>query len=245
MNVFSKTKKLYLYIVVGIALIALIVGFVFAGKIIYENKFLPKVSVFVAVYNTAPYLDRCLTSLVNQTLKDIEIIVVNDGSTDNSEEIIQKYAKKDKRIVYIKFDKNQGLSATRNYSIKIARGKFIGFCDSDDYVDEMFFENLYNQSEGYDIVRGIVLKNGNYVHNKPYGCIAPSIFRRKFILYNKITFPYVPNEDAYFKKIAFKKTRRINETENNGIYYHYEFREGSLCNYVFDKEKNEWKGPCI
>ena len=87
-----------------------------------------KVSVIVPVYNVEKYLEKCLTSLVNQTLNDIEIIVVNDGSSDNSQKIIDKYAKKYKNIKsYIK--NNGGVSDARNYGIKRATGKYISFIE--------------------------------------------------------------------------------------------------------------------
>ena len=81
---------------------------------------MPKVSVIVPVYNVEKYLSRCLTSLVSQTLKDIEIIVVNDGSTDNSKDIILKYQKNHKNIIYLE-KKNGGLSDAKNYGMKYAK----------------------------------------------------------------------------------------------------------------------------
>ena len=95
---------------------------------------MPKVSIIVPVYNVEEYLERCLDSLVNQTLKDIEIIIVNDGSTDGSKEKIQKYINKYKNIVYLEKE-NGGLSSARNYGIPYAKGEYIGFVDSDDYVE--------------------------------------------------------------------------------------------------------------
>lgn len=101
-----------------------------------------KISIIVPVYNTAKYLHQCLDSLKNQTLSEIEIICVNDGSTDNSLEILNEYAKKDSRFIVIK-QKNQGQSVARNLGIKTAKGQFIGFIDSDDYADHTMFEKLY------------------------------------------------------------------------------------------------------
>ena len=105
-----------------------------------------KVSVIVPVYNVENYLEKCLTSLVNQTLKDIEIIVVNDGSTDNSQKIIDRYEKKYSNVkAYVK--KNGGVSDARNYGINKAKGKYIAFVDGDDYVDEMMYEKMYKKAE--------------------------------------------------------------------------------------------------
>lgn len=103
-----------------------------------------KISIIVPIYNVEKYIDRCLNSLVNQTLKEIEIIIVNDKTPDNSMEICEKYAEKDHRIKIYNKDENEGLGYTRNYGISKANGEFIAFVDSDDYVDKDFYEKLYN-----------------------------------------------------------------------------------------------------
>lgn len=92
-----------------------------------------KVSVILPIYNVAPYLDETFQSLIHQSLKDIEIIAVNDGSTDNSEEIIRKYKQLDSRIIHIS-QENQGLSGARNTAIPYATGQYIYFMDSDDII---------------------------------------------------------------------------------------------------------------
>ena len=89
------------------------------------------ISIIVPIYNAEEYLKRCIDSLVNQTKKEIEIVLINDGSTDNSEKIIKSY--KDDRIKYFK-NKNQGIGKTRNFGIEKACGKYILFVDSDDYI---------------------------------------------------------------------------------------------------------------
>jgi glycosyltransferase involved in cell wall biosynthesis len=104
-----------------------------------------KVSVIVPVYNTAQYLRKCLNSLVNQTLTDMEFIVVNDGSPDNSQEIIDEFTSKYSKIKgFIK--PNGGLSDARNFGIEHASGEFIGFVDSDDYVSADMFERMYQKA---------------------------------------------------------------------------------------------------
>lgn len=108
-----------------------------------------KISVVVPIYNVEKYLARCLDSLVKQTLKDIEIICINDGSLDNSNKIAQSYAKKDSRIILIN-QANKGLSAARNVGIDAARGKYISFVDSDDWIDLDFLEKLYIVAEKYN-----------------------------------------------------------------------------------------------
>ena len=107
----------------------------------------PKISVIVPVYNVAKYLPECLDSIINQTLKDIEIICLNDGSTDNSLAILKEYASKDKRIILID-KKNDGLGYTRKIGLEHATGDYLLFCDSDDYYcDLRAFEELYNRIE--------------------------------------------------------------------------------------------------
>ena len=91
---------------------------------------MPKISVIIPVYNVEKYLAECLTSVVNQTFKDIEIICVNDGSTDNSPKILKEFAQKDSRIKIIN-QENQGLSAARNTGLDVATGEYVSFIDSD------------------------------------------------------------------------------------------------------------------
>lgn len=105
-----------------------------------------KVSIIVPVYNVERYVRKCLTRLVEQTLKDIEIIIVDDGSTDNSAQIIKEFAKRDNRIKYYKKE-NGGLSDARNYGMKYATAPYIAFLDSDDYVDVTIYEKMYRKAK--------------------------------------------------------------------------------------------------
>lgn len=109
----------------------------------------PKVSIIVPVYNTENYLFKCLMSLIQQKLKEIEIIIVDDGSTDNSPSIISEFKKEDSRIKVIT-QENKLQGAARNNGTKIATGEYIGFVDSDDWVDLDYFEKLYNAAKKYD-----------------------------------------------------------------------------------------------
>ena len=104
------------------------------------------VSIIIPVYNTAKFLPRCLNSVQNQTYKNLEIILINDGSTDNSLTIAEDYAKKDPRIKIIT-QKNQGLSAARNTGLKNATGDFITFVDSDDEIKSEMIEELLDAIE--------------------------------------------------------------------------------------------------
>ena len=109
-----------------------------------------KVSIIVPVYNVEKYLAKCLDSLVNQTLEDVEIIVVDDGSRDNSKQIIDEFQTKypDKIKSFVK--ENGGLSDARNFGLDRASGDYIGFVDSDDYVTAEMFEEMYSLAQKYD-----------------------------------------------------------------------------------------------
>ncbi len=121
-----------------------------------------KISIIVPIYNVSDYLNECLDSIINQTYKNLEIICINDGSTDNSLEIVKFYAQKDKRIIIV--DKqNGGVSSARNCGIKIATGNFLTFVDPDDYLEQNAIEKLHETiiENDVDIVRGNFYKNIN------------------------------------------------------------------------------------
>ena len=125
------------------------------------------ISVIVPVYNSAVYLTECLDSLKNQNFKDVEFIIINDGSKDSSGEIIDNYAKNDSRFIAI-HKNNEGVSAARNDGLKIAKGEFVFFCDSDDILAENALDKLYQKA-----------KTGNAVRWKKYFyCIAKKLKMR-------------------------------------------------------------------
>lgn len=130
-----------------------------------------KLSIIVPVYNVEKYLPKCLESLIKQTLKDIEIICVNDGSMDNSLAILKEFASKDSRIRIIN-NQHQGVAKTRNTGIEQSTGEYIGFVDSDDYIDIDFFEKLYNSAtkSNSDIAIASILKHKNFfnIYNAKY-----------------------------------------------------------------------------
>ena len=113
------------------------------------------ISIIVPIYNTEKYLNECVDSIINQTYKNIEIILVNDGSTDNCLKICDEYAKKDKRVKVI-HKENGGLSSARNSGLDILTGKYVCFIDSDDYVATTFVYDMFNLITKYnaDIVEG-------------------------------------------------------------------------------------------
>lgn len=101
------------------------------------------VSIIVPVYNKAQYVSKCIESIINQSYRNLEIIIINDASTDGSYEICKDYAETDKRIKLVSNEKNIGLSASRNKGIEISKGKYIAFVDSDDYLTKKYVEQLY------------------------------------------------------------------------------------------------------
>lgn len=137
----------------------------------FSNNILPKVSVIVSVYNTEKYLTECIQSLVDQTLENMEIICINDGSTDNSLKILQDFAKKDPRIIIID-QENKGLSTSRNKALKIAKGKYCVFVDSDDYIEKQTLTELYNYAckNNLDMLAfsGYNFDENNAILNNPY-----------------------------------------------------------------------------
>jgi len=211
-----------------------------------------KVSVIVPVYNVEKYLDKCLNSLVNQTLKDIEIIVVNDGSTDNSEKIIKKYLKKNKNIKYIKKN-NSGVSEARNIGLEQATGEYIGFLDSDDWLETNAYEKMYNKAktEDFDIVvcdtqaifptkNSYISSNikNDYIKNKElmidaYAVIWNKIYKKETI--KDIEFKKNMNfcEDVEFLYMVYSKIKKVGVIHEP--LHNYLQREGSLT-YVYDKK---------
>ena len=109
-----------------------------------------KISIIVPVYNAEDYLKRCLDSLINQTYKNIEIIIIDDSSTDNSKEIIKKYASKDNRIRTFFSEINQGVSKSRNIGLKSFFGDYVLFMDSDDYLKDDALEIMLDRSIKYN-----------------------------------------------------------------------------------------------
>ncbi|MEC4115183.1 glycosyltransferase [Myroides pelagicus] len=111
----------------------------------------PLISIIIPVYNVEAYLTECLESLVNQTYTNLEIILINDGTKDNSAEICKLYAEKDKRIIFLEKE-NGGISSARNLGIDHANGEYISFVDSDDFIHHKYFEILVTNIENFDII---------------------------------------------------------------------------------------------
>lgn len=105
----------------------------------------PLISVIVPIYNVELYLERCIISIITQTIHDIEIILIDDGSTDKSSVIADRYALKDDRILVV-HKPNGGLSDTRNAGIKLAKGEYLSFIDSDDWIESTMLESMYEKA---------------------------------------------------------------------------------------------------
>ena len=210
------------------------------------NLVLPKISIIIPVYNVEPYLRRCLDSVVNQTLSDIEVICINDASTDSSLEILNEYAKKDSRIKIVDFEENKNAANARNAGFKIANGEYLGFVDSDDYIDLDFYEKLYGiaKTKDADIVKGvlkIIQLNGHVIINNSNETIrknntrmaftydwCTAIYRASLVHDNNIRFPAeCPKaEDCVFLNRCMIKSKKFIFIDDTCYYYCK--RNGSL-----------------
>ena len=144
-----------------------------------ETVLQPKVSIIVPVYNVEKYLERCINSLKNQTLRDIEIILVDDSSTDSSLEICNTQAAQDSRIKVI-HKVNEGAGKARNAALEIASGEYIGFVDSDDFVEKDMFKTLYEKAVKYNsdlVISGVWFVDGN-IFSKDGQRIRKSYFNK-------------------------------------------------------------------
>lgn len=109
-----------------------------------------KVSIIIPFKNVEEYIEKCITGVLNQTLTEIEVICVNDGSSDKSLEIVQNFAQEDDRVIVLETDKSLGQSYARNIALDVAKGEYIGFVDSDDFVEREMFEKMYNRAKSGD-----------------------------------------------------------------------------------------------
>lgn len=201
-----------------------------------------KVSVIVPVYNTEKYLKKSIDSLLKQNFEDYEIIVINDLSPGNAEEIIKSY--NDKKIVYIKNKTNKGIGYNRNLGIKKAKGEYVCFIDSDDYVKEDFISKMYNYSKENNLdlcvcdyvnvdEDGNKLKEfnlsdfciTNYEENNKILCeinLAPwnKLYKKDMLVKNKIEFSEtLKYEDLSFVALSIKNSKKIGKINEQLNYY--------------------------
>lgn len=213
----------------------------------------PKISVIVPVYNVSMFVEKCLNSLVNQTLQGIEIIVVDDCGCDDSMAKVTKIAKKHSNIKIIVNSKNKGVSESRNIGLRNSSGEYISFLDSDDFVDINFFEELYNNAikEDADIACGNVYyyKDNNkykdwvsYYNFKTdkncvilpedkqyniYACaVWGKIYKKSLFTLHNVEFKNIFNEDVPITFISTILANKIILVSN--VYLYYVQREGSF-----------------
>lgn len=217
-----------------------------------------KISVIIPVYNVERTLEKCIRSIMNQDFKDIEIICINDGSIDNSLQILERLADEDDRIFIID-KKNEGLAEVRNLGIRLAKGKYIQYIDSDDYLEQGYLKKAYEISEKYELdilifdyyynrnnsvfnMTDISLNNNVTLNGKEYldmlfnidipktTFIWNKLIRKKLYIENNIVLPKDLNigEDVYYLFLLSYYANKIGKCNNR--YYHYIFNIQSLTN---------------
>ena len=222
---------------------------------------MPKISVIIPVYNGEKYIQRCIDSVFNQTYSNVEIIVVNDGSTDNTENILKSYS----NIVLIN-KKNEGVSRARNTGLSLATGEYVYFCDADDYLEKDAFEVLINEYDENDLLRfGHYVVNGEekiekknnddilalvdltfdskklleyLVSNKTEGHLWNYLFKLSVIKDNKILFDeeLFYQEDVMFLLEYCLKIKNVKVISNP--YYNYCVNENSVTKNIESSIRN-------
>lgn len=226
-----------------------------------------KFSIVIPVYNVEYYLAECLNSIINQTYQNVEVIIINDGSTDNSLVIINEYAAKDARIIVID-QENQGLSIARNVGLKKSTGDYVMFIDSDDYIsldtcqiaveeiqkgnfpdifiygrfrfynDERYVEDKIIMDSNTTIYIGIDYLKKSSLKNMFYASACNKIYKRGFINKRQLQFiKGIYHEDLYFTFCALMFAEKVELLPS--VYYYYRWdRPNSITNIVSEKSKN-------
>lgn len=218
-----------------------------------------KVSIVIPVYNVELYIKQCIDSVIHQKLKELEIIIVNDCSTDNSGIICNDYATKDERITVIHNNKNikQGLS--RNKGIKIAKGEYIAFLDPDDWVDLDFYYRLYNSAKKANVVIAKARSKHFYCNDnnsKPTSFNKTikrglknniplyltftnehwsAIFKRELIVKNKLIYPDIRNaeDDVFLLKVSYYASSIVLVSDTFHYYRHHEKSTVSIRDWSY------------
>ena len=211
---------------------------------------MPRISVIIPVYNGQKYLARCLNTLQKQTFKDWQAVFVDDGSTDKSGKILDKYLLRDKRIVVI-HKKNMGVSAARNDGIKKAKGKYIHFMDVDDEIDTDYYETMLKFANDADVICSGFVSNSKHSSSLVYkrqhvlktlfgklfwgqslikSFVWRYLFKTEFIKKNKLQFDtsLISQEDAVFVLNALLVANQMRIVPNTN--YHYLFNADSALN---------------
>jgi len=232
-----------------------------------NNKYLlPKISVIVPVHNAGTYFTNCLNSIANQTLTEIEVILVLDCPTDGSDTIAENFAAKDSRFKLIYNEANLHTGLSRNKGMLYATGEYIGFCDHDDYIDPTMYEKLYQKakSDDCDIVRcnSVRQKNGrnmkfkypdlntnenisqqlfsSMVAKRMSGSIWNYIFKTTFVQKHNILFPdnrVIAPEDEFFLVQTFFYAARVSIIHEY-LYYHILHQSNLATNINYQSTKN-------
>ena len=210
-----------------------------------KDRFEPMISVIVPVYNSELYIEKCINSILKQDYTNYEIIIINDGSTDDSEKVIRKITKTTNKIRYYK-QKNSGVAKTRNNGIEFAKGEYIAFIDNDDYIDPDYFKVLIDSSKSgdADIVlcgyrrpdeNGKIIKELHITEHEwtKFLITAPwaKVYKKEYIVKNGISF--LDNnigEDVFFNLQAFLETNKIETIDYIG--YNWFFNTNSISNSV-------------
>lgn len=219
------------------------------------------ISIIIPVYNTEKYLDKCLNTILSQSYKDIEVLLINDGSTDSSGEICDKYAKKDNRIKVF-HEENKGVSAARNFGINVATGEWLCFIDSDDWVDSDYLENFVSifSAEGDFVIQGYI-KNTDKQITGGSGFVSQfenfldffmyseeknllnspcfKLFRKDIIDRNSISFDenFSLGEDHIFTLEYIRFVTRFSVSFERGYHYRISSDGNSLTQKLIDIEK--------
>lgn len=225
--------------------------------------FIPTISAIIPIYNVQDFIRECVESVIKQTLKNIEIILVNDGSTDQSMEEIKDLVNKYNIIVINQ--ENRGLSAARNTGLKYASGKYISFIDSDDYIEPNFLQKLYDCAEKYDLDIAMgghtkLFENGDLIERRRtiklldsglktgkeilYNSIQlndyrmevwDDLYKREFLLENQLSFyEGILHEDEEFTLKCLLVAKRVQVVDSVG--YMYRQRQGSIINRIPTKK---------
>ena len=212
----------------------------------------PKVSVIIPVYNVENYLEKCVDSVLHQTLKNVEIIIVNDGSTDNSQAIIDQLIKQNPSIKAYQKD-NGGLSSARNYALDVASGEYITFLDSDDYLDRDYLEILYTEGKMYDSDMvcsgqkkvsedGKVLATLSYPVDKNPNCIlrrlniSGKLYKKEYIEQHHMRFALGKTyEDDPFNLVMLFMAKNFRIVKYEG--YNQLVRDGSITSKKISSDK--------
>lgn len=208
------------------------------------------ISVIVPIYNTSSYLKRCIDSIVNQTYRELEIILVNDGSTDESLDVCKVYEARDGRIVLVD-KKNEGVSAARNDGLRIAKGEWISFVDSDDFLDLDFYETLLQgvKESNADVVccrTREIEENGNEVpHFSRKESLYPTksklmereeVYRHFFVLSNQFIF-WSPFDKLFKADIAKTIQFKVGYIRAEDFFYCFSFFQKMTALYYIPQKK--------